>query len=347
MAHEFDTGLFVGDSAWHGLGKVVATPPATTNEAMQLAGMDWSVVEKPVYEEVRGTSLPLEKDGYRLVQVNPGWKKLERSDTGLEFQICKKDWTPLQNQDAFTWFDPLIADGDVQISAAVSLKEGRRIAITAKIKDSIADVVNGDRVEGYLLLFNGHSGNLGVGVRFTNTRVVCNNTLQMNLNAMGSIANRSGQFSWEGKNASIKHTRNIAVSMEAVRDALDIHKRAFKQTIEAYRAMSQVQLKTGDFEKFVAATMRSHSKFEIVEDLQCYKKLVENFESGPGMDIPGVRGSAWAAYNAITDWTSHQRGKQSGDKLENFRNRLDANWFGSGLAIDKSAYQAALALTLT
>lgn len=344
MAHQFDSGLFIGDAAWHGLGVVVSQPPATTAEAIKLAGMDWSVVEQPIYEDVIGSELPIEKDGYRLVEVNPNYKKLVRSDNNCELQVCKKDWTPLQNSEAFSWFDPLIADGDIELSAAVSLKKGKKVAITAKIKDAGLDVVNGDKVEGFLLLFNGHDGNLGVGVRFTNTRVVCHNTLQMNLAQMGKLSSE-GSFTWSGKNASIKHTKNVKANMEAVRNALDIHKRAFRETIESYRSMAQVQLKAGDFEKFVAATMRGHAKFDSPLELRCYDQLVQNFESGLGVEIPGVGGTAWAAYNAITDWTTHQRGKKGGT-LEALRDRLDANWFGSGAAIDKSAYAAAIDLTL-
>ena len=347
MSHEFDSGLFIGESAWHGLGLVLPTAPATTGEAMKLAGMDWQVLEQPVYRDVYGTDLPIEKDGYRLVEADPDYKRLIRSDNGFQLQIAKKNWTPVQNHQAFEWFDPIIADGDVELSAAVSLKQGRRVAITAKIKDAIGDVVTGDPIEGYLLLFNSHDGTLGVGVRFTNTRVVCHNTLAMNLNAFNrSISQKhDGAMTWNGKNASIKHTPAVFVGLTSVQNALDIHKRAFRQTIEEYRAMTKVQLNAGAFEKYLTDSMRGHAKFEIIQDLQAHKKFVANFESGAGTDVPGVRGTVWAAYNAITDWTSHQRGRQSGDALENFRNRLDSNWFGDSAAIDKSAFEAALALT--
>ena len=31
MAHEFETGFFVGDAAWHNLGIVLASPPRDTS----------------------------------------------------------------------------------------------------------------------------------------------------------------------------------------------------------------------------------------------------------------------------------------------------------------------------
>lgn len=328
MSHEFDSGLFIGTAAWHGLGTVKEKPPATLAEAMVEAKMNWQVIEKFAYDE-NGAEIP-------------GWKRIIREDTNELFHVARSGWTPIQNSSAFKFFEPLIADGDVELSAAVSLKGGKRVAITAKIKDAVADVVAGDPVEGFLLLFNGHDGKLGLGVRFTNTRVVCNNTLQMNLNAMGQIEG-GGSLKWDGKNASIKHTQNINANLDAVQNSLNIHKRTFRQTIEEYRAMVKVQLKTGDFEQYLANTLRSHAKFENVKDLRCFEQLVKNFETGKGMDVPGVAGTAWAAYNAVTEWTTHQRGSSKQD-LAALQNRLDANWFGSGASIDKAAHLNALLL---
>ena len=40
------------------------------------------------------------------------------------------------------------------------------------------------------------------------------------------------------------------------------------------------------------------------------------FESGAGNDAPGVRGTWWAAYNAMTEWLTHLRGSQQGDAFD-------------------------------
>jgi Domain of unknown function (DUF932) len=54
--------------------------------------------------------------------------------------------------------------------------------------------------------------------------------------------------------------------------------------------------------------------------------IARNFESGVGADIAGK--TLWGAYNAVTEWTSHQRGGAEND-IEATRNRLNSLWFGA------------------
>lgn len=45
----------------------------------------------------------------------------------------------------------------------------------------------------------------------------------------------------------------------------------------------------------------------VQQDQRCVSILTELFESGRGNDLPGARGTAWAAYNAVTEWVTHER----------------------------------------
>lgn len=336
MSHQFDSGLFVNANLgkeWHGLGKVIDKAPTTTLEAMQLAGMDWEVNETPV------TTIGANDEP----EVIDGWKCLRRSDNHQTLNVCRESWTPVQNKDAFSWFDPIIADGDAEISAAVSLQGGKRIAITAKIKGQVDEVVSEDPVEAFLLLYNSHDGTLCLGVKFTNIRVVCANTLNANLK--GERKQLLGEMDWQTKGARIRHTSNIHANLDAVRDAIDIQKRTFRYTLEEYRAMAQVDLSMAKFNDYIAKVFASDLKGDRGElrpatSLRNYEQLVKNFESGAGADLRGVRGTLWGAYNAITEWTSHQRGH--GDDIEAARKRLNNLWFGSAEKINQTAHDAAL-----
>jgi hypothetical protein len=48
-----------------------------------------------------------------------------------------------------------------------------------------------------------------------------------------------------------------------------------------------------------------------------------------------VIGSYWGAYNAVTDWLDHTRGKSE-------ESRLHSSWFGEGRIIRERALQVAL-----
>ena len=336
---QVDSGLFVNSDLkkeFHGIGNIVAEAPKTTAEAMQLAGMDWTVEESPVITYGNADAVPC---------LIPDWKVLRRSDNNAVLHVCKESWTPVQNADAFAWFDPIIADGDAEISAAVSLQGGKRIAITAKIKDSIQDVVNGDPIEAFLLLFNSHNGTLCLGMMCTNVRVICANTLAQALNAENVQAGRD-DLSWNGKIARIRHTKSIHSNMDAVRDALDIQRRGFRYSIEEYRAMAKVDLSSAAFDRYLGSVFAKQleGKREVT-DLKQYEQLVQNFEGGVGMNIKGVGGTLWGAYNAVTEWTTHQRAATDDDQnLDKVRDRLNSLWFGSAAQINEVAHKSALAL---
>jgi phage/plasmid-like protein (TIGR03299 family) len=341
MSHELDSGLFVGKSAWHGLGVVVDHAPASTSEAIGLAGMDWTVDESPV--------ITIGGNADSVPGLVDGWKVLKRSDNGSVLNVCRESWTPVQNIEAFNWFDPIIQDQDATLSAAVSLQGGKRIALTAKISDEIAEVVSGDPVEAYLLLYNSHDGTLCLGVKFTNIRVVCSNTLNMNLSGTGKGSTREDGMVWNGKSARIRHTKAIHANLDAVRDAIDVSRRSFRYTIDEYRAMTKIDLTTATFNQYLNKVFEkdligTDDKPKLVTELRHYNQLVANFESGRGADQVGVRGTLWGAYNAVTEWTSHQRGSGDSESLESTRNRLNSLWFGSSSVINDTANTSALAM---
>ena len=54
------------------------------------------------------------------------------------------------------------------------------------------------------------------------------------------------------------------------------------------------------------------------------------FEEGVGHDQPGVKGTTWAAYNAVTEYVDHVRTARGRDDCDRTSRRLDSIWFGSG-----------------
>ncbi|WP_036486675.1 DUF932 domain-containing protein, partial [Myxosarcina sp. GI1] len=113
MPHEFESGFFVAKPAWHGLGKVLNNPP-TTQQAIVEADLDWIVEEHPIYQS---------PEPYEYTSL-PNYKLLIRSSDRQTLGVVGKNYKPLQNQDAFKWFDFLLHEGNVSLEAAGSLKRG-------------------------------------------------------------------------------------------------------------------------------------------------------------------------------------------------------------------------------
>lgn len=310
MAHEFESGLFVGQPAWHGLGKLVEQAP-TMEDAIVMAGLDWNVklvglqTREDAPRNVTHRATVRESDGSILGVVGPGFE-------------------PLQNKDAFGWFQPFIDAGTVELSAAGSLREGRRVWVLAKIKGAVTEVVKSDPVESYVLLAHGHDGSLAIRCGFTTVRVVCANTLKGALDENESTK----------KLVKIAHLKGAKDALDRVRSVMDLHVRDFNATAEQLRELARCRCDEAQLKRYVRTVFAGA---EAANDENAVpltvKRIVPLFEAGRGAELS--RGTWWGAFNAVTEFTTHMRGKTADA-------RVDAAWFGTGAAIANDALRVGL-----
>jgi phage/plasmid-like protein (TIGR03299 family) len=117
------------------------------------------------------------------------------SDRARVLEIVGEGYQPLQNWDAFAFFDHAVGQGQARYETAGAIDGGRRIWLLAALSADPICPVRDDLVIPYLLLANGHDGRLMVHMKFTPVRVVCQNTL--------AIALRDG----DGRHISVRHDR--------------------------------------------------------------------------------------------------------------------------------------------
>ncbi|WP_013320624.1 DUF932 domain-containing protein [Gloeothece verrucosa] len=310
MTHEFESGFFVKEPAWHRLGKVLNNPP-TTEQAIIEAGLDWKVLEEPIYRQQEDEFVSL-----------PTHKCLIRSGDQQLLGVVSKAYHPLQNSEAFKWFDVLLHEGDVTLEAAGSLKRGKRIWILAKIQMNPVEIQEGDAIQPYLLLHNSHDGSTAIWIQFTPIRVVCWNTL--------SWASAS-RFEEEKKRKAfrIRHNSNIEEKLALAHLALDLSRRSFNTAIDEYKAMATKPISRELFELYIGNIFSSDSPTEN----WAFPLIQENFEAGKGNGGKTL----WDAYNGFTEWLDHQRGKSE-------VSRLESAWFGDSARLRIKAHREALAL---
>ena len=210
MAHELEfvngqaSMAYVGDVPWHGLGKRVPAD-VSPEQMLEAANLNWEVVKRPMFfNDVNG--------GPVLTKANA----LVRSTDNKLLTIISDQWNPVQNVEAFKFFDDFVHAGDMNMHTAGSLKEGKIVWALAKINDQF-ELFGGDKVEGYLLFSNPHEFGRSIDVRFTPIRVVCNNTLTMALGNEAKFAvkvNHRSKFDPD----QVKQTLGIA------KDQLSIYK---------------------------------------------------------------------------------------------------------------------------
>ena len=193
MSANVETMMYTREKPWHGLGTKVMEAP-TSADAIRLAGLNWTVEPKPVYD---GEGTPI-----------PGWVANTRSSDGKVLGLVTTRYKVVQNADAFSFTDHLIG-GDVRYETAGSLREGKQVWLLAKMPSA---KVAGDEVEPYLCFTNTHDGTGAVRVCMTPVRVVCNNTLNLALS--------SAMRSW-----SMIHTGDIEGKISEARQTLELAQR--------------------------------------------------------------------------------------------------------------------------
>lgn len=80
MEANFESGFSAnGIELWHGLGEIIKDAP-TSEDAIRIAGLDWDVIPKPIYDEF-GRELP-------TLSIPIHYPKKKSTDTILLTQVC-------------------------------------------------------------------------------------------------------------------------------------------------------------------------------------------------------------------------------------------------------------------
>lgn len=311
MSHEFETGFFVSQPAWHELGTVLREAPSI-DEAIVAAGLDWNV---------RLEDLQIASDG-RAVTHRATVRDSDNSILG----VVGPSFVPLQNKDAFAWFQPLIDSGEVQLEAAGSLRAGRRVWVLGKVA-SETEIVPGDVVRQYVLLAHGHDGSLAIRLGFTSVRVVCANTLRASMDADKETL------------VKINHLKGAEAALKRVRAAMDLAGRKFKYNADQMRQLARCGCTIDQVKWYAREVFAGEGEGTNERAVpRVVARVVELFDgAGRGIDLPGVRGTVWGAYNAITEITTHHKGRTADA-------RVDSAWFGENGRLANRALDVGLKL---
>ena len=116
MSHQIEQMFSVKETPWHGLGHIIQEAP-TSEEAIRLAGLDWSVSKRPAQmTNPDGSTSKIE-----------GYNAITRDDTGQVFNVLTDKYEPLQNVKAFNFFDQFVEKGLARYETAGSLSEDWRL----------------------------------------------------------------------------------------------------------------------------------------------------------------------------------------------------------------------------
>ena len=295
MAHNVETMAYAGEVPWHGLG-VPVIDDLTPVQMMDKAGLNWKVEKQPMFFRHNGD-----------LEAVPGKEVLVRDTAGKVLDVVGKGWNPVQNEEAFNFFNDFVMNGDMQMHTAGSLQEGKLTWALAKVNEDF-EIFGGDKVESYLMFSNPHKFGSSITVSFTPIRVVCNNTLNMALQGAS------------GKGVRVSH--RTAFDADAVKELLGVASEQLNTYKEAATFLGSKRFTEESLTNYIKAVFpNTNTKAKDPTNVsRTAKTVLELVETQPGAEF--AEGTFWQAFNAVTFATDHVVGREADS-------RMASAWFGA------------------
>jgi phage/plasmid-like protein (TIGR03299 family) len=291
MPAEFENGVFGGNkAAWHGLGTVVEDDVLTAAEVIE------NVPQLGMHVELT----PLYAFTAQGEKIDTGSYATIREDGQVLGHGLTKSYQVVQNFEAFDWVDNLMGDSDVRTAkyhTAGTLKGGQVAWLLAKFSEGIkVGGLDEELVDFYFLCgnyFHGHGSLFGKVVK---ERVVCSNTFD--------IARGEG-----GSEIKIWHTSSAADKMAQASKVLDIVAAERQAVQEVGTALIGKKLSDAQFRSFLQRLVPYPAGANLDKDRSARNKqeardaIAGLYRNSP--NLQNVKGTAWAAYNAVTEYFDH------------------------------------------
>lgn len=338
MAHEiqeFDGVVLHREKAWHGLGTIVENAP-TPREALQIAGLDWSVEQWPLSAtNGEGVKIAIPK---QVMNV--------RTDKQHPLGVVTTGYSPIQNAELADFCTLLAEQGDmVKIESAGSIRNGEKVWFL--LKGESFSVRKKDEVTPYILVSNGHDGGTALRCTPTTVRVVCSNTLHM------VIPQKEGGRIQTAKPASYvaNHLGKVADKIEDAKRALGLYGRAMEATRSMIDQAAAKNVNREDVQRFflecytrdfgaIADNPKNAAEHKArAKSQEAFVQYAERFDAEKSL----AGATAWNAFNAYTGWSQNDRTFWKNADKESER-RISSKLFGQDSERANKSLVSALSL---
>ena len=284
----------------------------TWNDALTHYGLDYTVEKRPLVAMLGNGQTQLVDNLFSIV----------RSDTGnvLPGVAVNGRYECIQTTSYADIGNAITQQLNATFVRGGVLMNGRGLFLQAKLPDSIRVKGTDDKIDKLLTFVTSHDGSLSFMVMATALRLFCSNQM----NALMRDA-REG--------VKIRHTASA-------KDRLQEVEKKILTVLNAYR---QFEVKVDwladqrftDIQMEVASRRLFGVKDDVVKDdiptrtknnIETVQRL---FTEGQGQHL--FRGTAWAAYNAMTEYADHERA------LRKDSDRFEASLIGSGAMLKAKA----------
>ena len=262
----------------------------TAEQAMEGGNLgNWNVRKSPMSTVVDGKRLTV--PGMNVVvrdnPLKPGQVDvLSRHGVADGFHI-------VQNEEHAGFLNALVDESGANFELAGAIDSGRKVFLSMRLPGHI--MVGGvDRVDVSLLALNAHDGSMSFTLVAAPVRYACANVENIPFQGHSGIIR-------------VRHTSGAQKNLVAkAREALDIQFKYLDAFQEEAERMINTTMTQSQFEQIIerefgapddaakAAVTRADKKIEQMAELFADTFTQEN-----------IRGTAWAGFNALTEWSDH------------------------------------------
>ena len=295
----------------------------TSRQVMEESGLDFTVEKCRLFAEMTPNQKAVNNNklitdfnesnqlkNYGVVDNAYG---IYRTDYNIPLGLVKERYEPVQNVDAFRFFDDAIGLNKAIWQTAGFFGRGERIFVSAKLPDDI--LVHGDKVDSYLVFTNSHDGSTGVKILFTPIRVICQNTLNAAIRTSTNYI-------------SFRHTKNVHSNINIASEILGICSKQTTALNEYYNLLfktkvndkiavdvfGDIVLTTDELTKIKATghtveEVANHLYFALndaeisTQKANVLSGMVDYYNMGIGQKE--IIGTGWGVYNAVSGYYSN------------------------------------------
>lgn len=274
-------------ACWHGLEKIVA------KITFENSGLNWLVKSHPV--TAAGTALE-------------GWQALVREDIKLPLHVFKDSYEIIQNSDIWQAMEQALAGIPFEVVTAGSLGDCKRTFISIRLLDQPDSFVRGDQFKDYLTFINSFDGFCKARLYGSNTRVVCQNTLNLSLTDKGFL------------DIGVKHTKGAKVQFERMAETVQTYLQTKKAAYADLAKLAERPISHATAENLIAGFL-SEPKDETlaVRSLNQGKRMFQLFKTGKG----NLGQTRYDLLNGVTEYYTHETNSKDAGK------RLASNMLGT------------------
>lgn len=288
----------------------------------EAAGQTFTVRLEPFYIRMEDAASAA---GYRMISL-PNHLALVRSGAPYPdnlIAIVGSSYSPIQSSSLYDVGDALVNAGIASYHLAGILRGGRNAWLLMKMFDTI-HVTEQDEVEKYILITTSHERRQTGRVNFLPIRLVCQNTLSV-------VPIPSA------KAARIAHRGKDVWSFKTVDNLIRLCNNTFSKTAKVYDALVKTRITEEQVKFYIGKLIpdtpnRKHKgRTELIRG-----RILRLFYQGAGNSLAETKGTAWAAYNAITEYIDHVKSAWRSAEC-----RLWASWFVGGRNLRTKAFKYA------